>query len=126
MVPGAGGGVRAIDEDGNTVFKGPAGQMWDSAGDQEAGPLPQLMSSSLTADPEAVQSSDQDASHPGKGDASAVLPVAVAADTVSVSPTQTLLQGAKTVYPVFIDPPMGLALQERTVLSSDGDRFWDA
>lgn len=33
VVPGRGGGLRAVDEDGNTVLNGPAGLMWDSSGD---------------------------------------------------------------------------------------------
>ncbi|GGP01223.1 hypothetical protein [Wenjunlia tyrosinilytica] len=33
VVPGIGAGVRAVDDDGNTVFVGPSAQMWDSAGD---------------------------------------------------------------------------------------------
>ncbi|MFD0396167.1 hypothetical protein ACFQ3Z_44675 [Streptomyces nogalater] len=42
VVPGAGGGLRAVDEDGNAVFRGPAGQMW-TPGDDETGPQTQLM-----------------------------------------------------------------------------------
>lgn len=44
VAAGAGGGLRAVDEDGNVVFNGPAGQMWDSAGDESA-----PAASSLTA-----------------------------------------------------------------------------
>ncbi|MDT9685854.1 LamG-like jellyroll fold domain-containing protein [Streptomyces sp. TRM76323] len=131
IVPGAGGGVRAVDEDGNTVFAGPAGQMWDSAGDEQGGPRPQTLSAAPAGTPAGQErgpgapSSEQDDAHPGQGDASAVLPVTVAADTVTVRPDPELLRGEDTVFPVYIDPPMGLALDERTVLSSDGDRFYD-
>ncbi|MFJ3671259.1 hypothetical protein ACIPSE_32840 [Streptomyces sp. NPDC090106] len=35
VVTGAGGGLRAQDADGNAVFTGPAGQMWESAGSDD-------------------------------------------------------------------------------------------
>lgn len=134
IAPGAGGGLRAIDADGNAIFAGPAGVMWDSAGD--AGMAPQLMRTAVTPgetkpqeskpqEPKPQEPKPQDPNRPGAGDASAELPVQVDDTAVAVKPDLGLLRGGKTVYPVFIDPPMGLALQERTVLSSDGDRFWD-
>ncbi|WP_405808259.1 MULTISPECIES: LamG domain-containing protein [unclassified Streptomyces] len=121
VAPGAGGGLRAIDADGNAAFTGPAGVMWDSAGD--AGAAPQLVRA--TAEAEKPEPSKEDPNRPGAGDASAELPVQVDGNAVAVRPDLELLRGEKTVYPVFIDPPMGAALQERTVLSSDGDRFWN-
>ncbi|WP_434588963.1 hypothetical protein [Streptomyces sp. A5-4] len=125
LVEGAGGGLRALDEDGNAVFVGPAGQMWDSAGGE--GPQPQLSRSSALDTPQLVDTAAAggDSAEPGKGDASADLPVAVAPDALTIAPDLALLRGQKTVYPVFIDPPVGLGASERTVLSSDGDRFYD-
>lgn len=117
--PGAGGGLRAVDEDGNAVFTGPAGQMWDSAGD--GGAQPQLLSSAAAEGPVPVT---EDPSQPGKGDAIAELPVEVNGDAVVVKPDADLLRGQETVYPVYIDPPFGLGASERSVISSDGDRFW--
>ncbi|MEV4949890.1 LamG domain-containing protein [Streptomyces sp. NPDC053755] len=132
VVPGAGGGMRAVDANGNAVFKGPAGQMWDSAGTPVAGPQTQLggmsagiermaPSEGIPADGEPVV---DEADAPSKGDASEILPVLVEDGTVAVKPDLDLLRGEKTVYPVFIDPPLGLGYSERTVLSSDGDKFW--
>ncbi|MFJ3158973.1 LamG-like jellyroll fold domain-containing protein [Streptomyces kanasensis] len=122
VAPGAGGGVRAVDEDGNTVFAGPAGQMWDSAGGAPTkGPQPQLLAAAAPSAPSAAAES----AHPAPGDVSAVLPVTVEPSAVTVKPDLALLRGKDTVFPVYIDPPMGLALGERTVLSSDGDRFYD-
>ncbi len=122
VVPGVGGGLRAIDEDGNAVFRGPAGQMWDSAGDSAPGPQTQLMRTDSTslADGEV----DDDPSQPGDGDATAVLPVKIDDGAVAVHPDLDLLRGDDTVYPVYIDPPVGLGVSERTKLSSDGDKFW--
>jgi hypothetical protein len=126
VVPGAGGGLQALDEHGNPVFKGPAGQMWDSAGD--SGVESQLTSSAATesgepADGDAGTDGD-DLAHPGEGDNSAILPVQVAGGAVTVEPDLSLLRGQETVYPVYIDPPVGLGASERSVISSDGDRFW--
>lgn len=124
VVPGEGGGLRAVDADGNAVFRGPAGQMWDSAGDDAvAGPQTQLLSKAAASEAEA-EAAVEDLSHPGEGDASAELPVTVGDGTVSVKPDLELLRGQETVYPVFIDPPVGLGVSEWTKLSSDGDKFW--
>lgn len=124
VAPGVGGGLSALDGDGNTVFNGPAGLMWDSAGD--AGVQPQLKRSTAAADPgEPAEGDVPETVGPDKGDASAVLPVQVTAGEVAVKPDANVLRGANTVYPVYIDPSMGLGVSERTVLSSDGDRFWN-
>ncbi|MDX2730988.1 LamG domain-containing protein [Streptomyces sp. PA03-2a] len=121
VVPGAGGGLRAVDENGNTVFKGPAGQMWDSAGDQAA--APQSARATAVDDPQDP-AGEGDPTQPGVGDTTAVLPVQVDGEAVSVTPDLDLLRGAGTVYPVRIDPSVGLDVSERSVISSDGDRWW--
>ncbi|MGW0538254.1 LamG domain-containing protein [Streptomyces sp. NPDC003032] len=145
LVGGAGGGLRALDQDGNAVFKGAAGQMWDSASQSE-GPSPQLLSADAkdetgTAGAKGVTSAKdttaaagpadpapdapvEEGTQPRAGDASAVMPVHVDEETVSVKPDLDLLRGKETVYPVYIDPSLGLGVSERTVLSSDGDKFW--
>ncbi|MFF4017316.1 LamG domain-containing protein [Streptomyces sp. NPDC001843] len=123
VVPGAGGGLRAVDEDGNAVFRGPAGQMWDSAGDTGSGSQTQLVRSTGTATANTGGAS-ADPSQPGEGDATATLPVKVDDDAVAVHPDLGLLRGKDTVYPVYIDPPVGLGTTKRTKISSDGDKFW--
>ncbi|MEV0635022.1 LamG domain-containing protein [Streptomyces sp. NPDC050619] len=130
LVAGAGGGLRAIDADGNAVFTGPAGQMWDSAGNADDGVQPQTLrmaSPEATSDPgtaDASDAADDVPVQPGAGDAKATLPVQVDADTIAVAPDLSLLRGDDTVYPVYIDPSVGLSRAERTVLSSDGDKFY--
>ncbi|MGW7304829.1 LamG domain-containing protein [Streptomyces sp. NPDC054835] len=131
VVAGAGGGISALDANGNAVFKGPAGLMWDSAGTQAVGPAAlnsktavqsfSLRSAAVVAE-EGQPAGEADA--PSKGDASEALPVQVQNGAVAVTPDLGLLRGAETVYPVYIDPPLGLGYSERTVLSSDGDRLW--
>lgn len=135
VVAGVGGGISALDANGNAVFKGPAGLMWDSAGTPSSSVSPQMVTmkalgQSSSAQEQVASATDggeqpaQETDSPSKGDASAVLPVQVHDGAVSVSPDLGLLRGEKTVYPVYIDPPLGLGYSERTVLSSDGDRFW--
>ncbi|OKK18662.1 hypothetical protein AMK09_17160 [Streptomyces sp. CB02488] len=121
VVPGAGGGLRAVDENGNTVFKGPAGQMWDSAGSQQT--VSQSARVTAVDDPQDPAGGGN-TTQPGVGDSTAVLPVHVDGEAVSVTPDLGLLRGTETVYPVRIDPSVGLGVSERSVISSDGDRWW--
>ncbi|MFD7612047.1 LamG domain-containing protein [Streptomyces sp. NPDC059828] len=144
VAPAPGGGLRALDENGNTVFHGPAGLMWDSAGGSDgtgdSGVQPQMLRRAVTAagpaattqgpSPEAGAgpadaASSPEAASPDKGDTTAVLPVQVSSGQVAVTPDMDVLRGEDTVYPVYIDPSMGLGVSERTVLSSDGDTFWN-
>ncbi|MFF0747158.1 LamG-like jellyroll fold domain-containing protein [Streptomyces sp. NPDC004111] len=127
IVPGADRGIRAIDADGNAVFSGPSGLMWDSAG-TPAEPDPTGPAFKKAAPQRAATeggSPQEEGTHPDAGDVKADLPVQVGQGSVTVKPDLNLLRGQKTVYPVYIDPPVGLDLSERTVLSSDGDRFWN-
>ncbi|MFI0813789.1 LamG domain-containing protein [Streptomyces echinatus] len=73
---------------------------------------------------ETANTEPGDPAQPGEGDASAVLPVTVENGSIAIQPDLQLLRGADTVYPVYIDPPVGLGAQERTKISSDGDKFW--
>lgn len=127
VIPGEGGGVRAVDADGNAVFRGPAGQMWDSAGTDNAGPHTQLRASADAQQPQTQQENpgnDPGSAQPDDGDATAELPVTVSGGSLSVRPDLDLLRGQNTIYPVYIDPPVGLGVSEWTKLSSDGDKFW--
>ncbi|WP_229848734.1 LamG domain-containing protein [Streptomyces melanogenes] len=124
VAPGAGGGLRAVDEDGNSVFGGPAGLIWDSAGESKPAAR-QLVRAAVAGAVEPGTDSLPESAHPDDGDASAVMPVQIQGNSVSVKPDLALLRGKETVYPVYIDPSVGAQLTERTVLSSDGDRFYN-
>ncbi|MDO0932944.1 LamG domain-containing protein [Streptomyces sp. DG2A-72] len=129
LVAGAGGGLRAVDADGNAVFTGPAGQMWDSAGDDSGVQAQTLRMSGIEAGSDtgegvAAAADDGAPVEPGPGAATATLPVQVGDDSIAVTPDLSLLRGDSTVYPVYIDPSVGLSRAERTVLSSDGDKFY--
>ncbi|MFE7030818.1 LamG domain-containing protein [Streptomyces sp. NPDC057621] len=118
VLRGRDGGLRAVDEDGNTVLDGPAGLMWDSSGRTAA------KTESRKANPAPDAGDRLDAAVPRPGDNSAEMPVKVERDAISVKPDLKLLRGRETVYPVRIDPSVGLGLSERSVLSDDGDRWW--
>ncbi|MFE9256297.1 LamG domain-containing protein [Streptomyces sp. NPDC006879] len=139
LVPGAAGGLRALDADGRPVFRGPAGLMWDSAGSPTAGPRAStpLPANKLAQVPRQNRSASQtqgdadragaphtEFARPTKGDSTEILPVRVEPGALSVRPVSDLLHGPETVYPVYIDPTLGVGASERTVLSSDGDKFY--
>ncbi|MGW3937621.1 LamG-like jellyroll fold domain-containing protein [Streptomyces phaeochromogenes] len=120
--PSTDGGLVATNEDGVEVFTGPPGRMWDSAGEAAEGSGPRTMMGESAAAAEGEE--DDPAVGPGNGAASAVMPVQVEGDSISVVPDAEMLERAGTVYPVYIDPAVGLGHTYRTVLSSDGDSFW--
>ncbi|MFJ7127906.1 LamG domain-containing protein [Streptomyces sp. NPDC098101] len=133
---GAGGGLEAVDTDGNPVFRTPAARQWDSAGDAADAPAgrasatagrPLALPGKSTAAPvDADGEPDADpAAGPGDGDVTAVLPVTVGADSITVVPDAGQLAGTGTVYPLYIDPDVSWGESERTLLSSDGDTFYN-
>ncbi|WP_351234806.1 LamG domain-containing protein [Streptomyces sp. NPDC002133] len=79
----------------------------------------------VSDDSEEPAEGAQDPAQPDAGDTTAVLPVQVADGSVSVVPDQELLRGEDTVFPVYIDPPIGTGASEKSVISSDGDRWWN-
>ncbi|MFF1452174.1 LamG-like jellyroll fold domain-containing protein [Streptomyces sp. NPDC058274] len=123
VIPSRDGGLRAIDEDGNTVFDGPAGLMWDSSGGEPTGVKP-VQAAKAAGTVRSAADGKPDVTVPSPGDASAEMPVKVERGAISVKPDLKLLRGKDTVYPVRIDPSIGLGASERTVLSNDGDVFW--
>lgn len=89
----AGGDLTAADGAGNAVFAAEVPQMWDSAaGHGTSGPGA------------AALSPAQQAGGPVPGDHQAVLAVAAARGSVSLTPAASVLSGPQVVYPVFIDP----------------------
>ncbi|MFD8064155.1 hypothetical protein ACFXA0_00900 [Streptomyces cyaneofuscatus] len=146
---GAAGSMEAVDGNGQVVFRSPSAQMWNSAGSaqapaakpagatgrsaaqrdlpatgavQEPGGAP-APGSVMVAPPE--EGGDPLAG-PGAGDEAAVMDVSVRADSVTVVPDAELI--AKTTgaeLPLYIDPAVELNASERTVLSSDGDVFYN-
>jgi hypothetical protein len=69
----------------------------------------------------AAPQDDDPTAGPGEGDASSVLPVQVADDSVAVVPDPAMLAETDTsAYPLYIDPSVGLSQTARTQMRSDG------
>ncbi|UCA54568.1 laminin G domain-containing protein [Streptomyces sp. WA6-1-16] len=131
---GVGGGADALDGNGRPVFRSPAARMWDSAGDGAASaPVQRSLQRASPAGPGTgepvpvgpVEETDRLAG-PAPGDASSVMDLRFTDSTMTVEPDAEMLSSTdEKDFPLYIDPPVDLEDSERTVLSSDGDVFWN-
>ncbi|MFG3425382.1 LamG domain-containing protein [Streptomyces californicus] len=131
---GVGGGADALDGNGRPVFRSPAARMWDSAGEgaasasvqqplHRASPVGPSTGEPVPVGP--VEDTDRLAG-PGPGDASSVMDLHFTDSTMTVEPDAEMLASTdEKDFPLYIDPPIDLEESERTVLSSDGDVFWN-
>ncbi|MEV7417411.1 ricin-type beta-trefoil lectin domain protein [Streptomyces sp. NPDC089919] len=94
------GSLTAKDRRGTTVFQAPPATMWDSARTQRAAQA----ATARTGSPAAGAGTGTGS--PAPADARR-MPVSVSGGTLRLVPDQSLLTGAKTVYPVVIDPVFG-------------------
>jgi hypothetical protein len=135
---GGSGGLSAVDDDGNTVFRAPAAQQWDSAGDAtstasaSSHAASQASFTTMTQDStgDETTSGDGEAAPdptegPSDGDASTRLSVTAEQSTIKVTPDASMLADDSAVFPQYIDPDVGMTASERTLLSSDGDTFYN-
>ncbi|MFJ7424159.1 LamG domain-containing protein [Streptomyces uncialis] len=139
---GAVGSIEALDANGQVVFRSPSAQMWNSAGDApgsgqpSAGTAPQSARAvPLTGSPSSAPTGGTTAAPPvegdpldgpGKGDESAVMDVAVTQGQLTVTPDAALVAATTAAeLPLYLDPAVDLNESERTVLSSDGDAFYN-
>ncbi|WP_282702943.1 LamG domain-containing protein [Streptomyces sp. CC219B] len=142
---GSAGSMEAVDGNGQVVFRSPSARMWNSAGGattssaQVSGPsaqtvmvkpLAQAGQEEAPADPEMRPAGPVDEgdplSGPGSGDESAVMEVDVSPSAVTVTPDSGLINATTSAeLPLYIDPSVELNESERTVLSSDGDVFYN-
>lgn len=137
-----GGGLSAVDDNGNTVFRAPAAQQWDSAGDAGGTAAASSVASSHSASKASFTttakagaagesaSDDGEATPdptegPSDGDSSTRLPVTAEQNTITVIPDASMLADDSAVFPQYIDPDVGMTASERTLLSSDGDTFYN-
>ncbi|MEV5846763.1 LamG-like jellyroll fold domain-containing protein [Streptomyces sp. NPDC051985] len=142
LTDGGSGGLSAIDDDGNTVFRAPAAQQWDSAGDGDdtatASPAASSHSASQASFATTTQagtagettSDDGEATPdptegPSDGDSSTRLPVTTEQSAITVTPDASMLAADSAVFPQYIDPDVGMTASEHTLLSSDGDTFYN-
>ncbi|MFJ5260472.1 LamG domain-containing protein [Streptomyces sp. NPDC088387] len=142
---GAAGSMEALDGNGRVVFRSPSARMWNSAGDIDApaasqsGPGPQTVSVKTLAQtdrqetpvntekrPVGPMDEGDPLSGPGMGDESAVMDVDVSPSKLTVKPDSGLIaETTNAELPLYIDPAVELNESERTVLSSDGDSFYN-
>ncbi|WP_328946913.1 LamG domain-containing protein [Streptomyces sp. NBC_00250] len=140
------GSMEALDGNGQVVFRSPTARMWNSAGDDiasaaspTAGLQPQsvgmlaLAPASATEDPRgeadelvAPPGEGDPLGGPGTGDESAVMEVQLGQDSLTVTPDPGLIAATEAEdFPLYIDPSVEVDQTKRTVLSSDGDVFYD-
>ncbi|MFG2950465.1 LamG-like jellyroll fold domain-containing protein [Streptomyces adustus] len=136
---GAAGSMEVVDGNGQVVYRSPSARMWNSAGDSAApsaaeGPSPQsvglrpLGAAEPGSDPVPVTGPAQEdpVDGPGPGDESALMDVVLEDESVRIVPdTHLLTHTTQAELPLYIDPSVELNESERTVLSSDGDVFYN-
>ncbi|MFC1420884.1 LamG domain-containing protein [Streptacidiphilus cavernicola] len=111
------GALSAVDGTGATVFSAATPMMWDSSTDP-ATPAPQVQASpagrttsqlvaATTADTDGAVDGDPATSSPqgpGANAQTAAMPATVSGSAISLTPDQSILTGADTQYPVYLDP----------------------
>ncbi|MFF0561701.1 LamG-like jellyroll fold domain-containing protein [Streptomyces sp. NPDC004266] len=139
---GSVGSVEALDGNGQVVFRSPTARMWNSAGDgnvgapasgvsaQSAGFRVLSAASASVADavtePVAPPQEGDPLAGPGAGDEAALMGVDLAQGSLTVTPDADLVARTQAEdFPLYIDPSVELNEAERTVLSSDGDVFYN-
>ncbi|MGW3927556.1 LamG domain-containing protein [Streptomyces microflavus] len=130
-----GGGLAAVDGNGNRVFQSPAARMWDSSGDVAVttaatrGASKVVGAATVNDELPVIDASGPDGDPidgPGDGDQSAVLDIDLTQNSIVVEPdAQMLAQATQADLPIYVDPSVEINESERTVLSSDGDVFYN-
>lgn len=121
------GTLVASDPAGQTVFTSPAPMMWDSSTISTAPSAPATSSFSTSATTDA--STPGDSFEPGAGADDAQMETTVSGDTLTITPDQSLLNGADTTYPVYIDPSWAWGEWQhwaRVYKAYPTTSFWDA
>ncbi|MEV7284341.1 LamG domain-containing protein [Streptomyces sp. NPDC093252] len=142
---GGAGSMEAVDGNGQVVFRSPSARMWNSAGDTEspsgvstqslgAHPLratdphalPTASTTSQDGRPAGPVGEGDALAGPSDGDEAAVMEVEVSPSRITVTPDAVLIADTTSAeFPLYIDPSVELNTSERTVLSSDGDAFYN-
>ncbi|MFE7056086.1 MULTISPECIES: FG-GAP-like repeat-containing protein [Streptomyces] len=105
------GNLSATDPAGQQVFIAPAPRMWDST--SSAWPARTVRADAGTT-PENGSPPDGEF-EPGHGAQESVVPLEVSAGHMRLIPDQSLLTGADTAYPVYIDPAVSGAREAWTI-----------
>ncbi|MFB9388777.1 FG-GAP-like repeat-containing protein [Streptomyces coeruleoprunus] len=120
------GTLVATDPAGQTVFTSPAPLMWDSSTISSASAATTARTLSATS---TTESSPGDVFEPGPGAMDAQMQATVSGDILTITPDQSLLNGADTTYPVYIDPSWAWGEWQhwaRVYKAYPNTSFWDA
>lgn len=108
------GNLRVVDADGDLVLAGNTPLMWDATAAAARG--------------NARPGAERPAAPSGANSHEAEMPVSVAPQELTVTPSQPLLDAASTVFPVYIDPGLTVNRAGFSVVSSAAPdtAFWNS
>ncbi|HET6354888.1 LamG domain-containing protein [Streptomyces sp.] len=123
LSPTEGGGMTAVDANATEVFSAPPAMMWDSSGKKS--PAVGAAASARAATTKATAQGDR-AAGPVPGDETADLRIQVGQNAISLAPDAKMLKETDaSAFPLYIDPTVSWGEDERTLLRSDGYRFYN-
>ncbi len=96
-IHGDGNSFSAVDGSGAEIFGSGTPMMWDSVGASASARVPGM-----------TRQNASPADAPPADSLKAAMPMAVSSNAVEVTPSQTLLTGSDSVFPVYIDPSVSV------------------
>lgn len=106
-------GFEFVDPAGSVIFSGPAGAMWDSAGDART-QTPTPAGEALVPGRKAAAG----------GDRVKRVPAAATSKGLTISADPAWLTAAERKFPLFVDPVAGAGTPTYTMVSSGGWEAW--
>lgn len=99
------GNLRAQDSaSGDPAFTAPAPLMWDSTTAPPPAATPSGRTAAAAQDDPGTPDAVSSAAGPGAGAQSAIMPTSASTGSVTITPVPSVLAGAGTHYPVYLDP----------------------
>ncbi|MGW2125842.1 FG-GAP-like repeat-containing protein [Streptomyces sp. NPDC001758] len=108
--------LRAVNPAGQEIFTGPAPRMWDSTTNLTE-PAVATAQRVRAANADDTGTNPGDAFTPPPGSRQASVPLDTDGETLTLTPDQNLLNGAKTQYPVYIDPSISGSRHSWTIVN---------
>ncbi|MBS2531647.1 ricin-type beta-trefoil lectin domain protein [Catenulispora sp. NF23] len=105
------GAIVLSDASGNPLYGSGTPQMWDSSN-----PSPPTPSATKSTSTESATATDG-----AEDPASVAMPAHKSGDGIDLTPDMTLLTGANTVYPVYLDPTVTVASQHHAEIRECND-----
>ncbi len=123
LSPTESGGMTAVDSNATEVFSAPPAMMWDSSG--KSSPAAGAAASARAEMTGGTAQGDRTVG-PVPGDETADLRIQVGQNALSLAPdTKMLKESDASDFPLYIDPTVSWGEAERTLLRSDGYRFYN-